>query len=139
MNLTKRCAFPYFQVFAPTNDAFAALDNETVAFLTTDEGKADLTSILTYHVIPSVIASGAIPEGETKIATLEGTELTIVNTDGSITVNGVAVTAADNLANNGIVHLIGEVLMIPEPEESAASSVAFMAALASSLLLVFAF
>jgi len=129
------------QVFAPTNEAFAALDNETVAFLTSDEGKADLTDILTYHVIPSVIASSAIPEGETTIASLQGTELTIVKTGDSITVNGVAVTAADNLANNGIVHLIGEVLTIPEeePEGSSAPSIASMAALASSLLLVLAF
>eukprot|EP00977_Amphora_coffeiformis_P024873 scaffold17426_cov170-Amphora_coffeaeformis.AAC.6 len=130
-----------FTVFAPTNDAFAALPEETVTFLTSDEGKANLTAILTYHVIPSVIASGAIPEGTTTIESLEGTELTIVNTGGSITVNGAAVTSADNLANNGIVHIIDTVLTIPDPTEmpeDAASSVAFMAALASSLLLVFA-
>ena len=89
-----------------------------------------------------MIASGAIAEGETKVMSLEGTELTIVKTGSSVTVNGVAVTSADNLANNGIVHLIGEVLTLPapeEPEESGASSVAVVAALASSLLLVFAF
>lgn len=132
----------FVQVFAPTNEAFAALDNETLTYLTSDDGMDDLVATLRYHVVPSVYASGAIPEGETMVESLQGTNLTIVKSGDSVTVNGVAVTSADNLANNGIVHVIGEVLTLEDDDDMPADgafSVASMAAVASSLLLMLAF
>lgn len=110
------------QVFAPTNDAFSALD---VDFLVSDAGTDTLIATLTYHVIPSVIPSVAIADGATVVASLEGTELSIVKSASGIRINdaaNVVLEAADVLAINGIVHVIDSVLLLPEGTEAPAGS-----------------
>ena len=62
-----------YTVFAPTNAAFDALPEGTVASLLEPENKDALTSVLTYHVIPSKVMAGDIPMGKTKVKTLQGT------------------------------------------------------------------
>lgn len=96
-------------VFAPTDEAFAALDPELLAFLQTPDGLETLQAVLAYHVLPDVYASVNIPEGSTEIASLEGQTLTVTRDATAVTVNGVAVSVPDVLANNGIVHVISEV------------------------------
>ena len=106
-----------FTVFAPTDDAFAALPAGTVDTLLQDP-TGDLASILTYHVV-----AGAVPA--TDVVGLDGQEVTTVNgaaitigiaDDGSVTLTDaagseVAVVATDVLATNGVIHVIDAVLL----------------------------
>ena len=99
-----------FTVFAPTDAAFAALDAD---LLTAALGDPDglLTDILSYHIVPGYLQSGAVL-AETELSTLlDGASLAI--DAGAVTVNGIAISGVDNLACNGVVHVIDEV-MIPE-------------------------
>jgi len=106
-----------FTVFAPTDDAFAALPDGTIETLLEDPA-GDLTDILTYHVV-----AGAVPAAD--VVGLDGQQLTTVNgaaitvgvaDDGSVTLtdaagNDVAVVATDIQANNGVIHVIDAVLL----------------------------
>lgn len=114
--------FYVWQVFAPTNEAFAALDNATLTLLTSPDGKDTLTSILLYHVVGSVISADAIADGDSSVESLEGSDLSINKSSSGVTVNGVSVIMADVLAINGIVHVIDTVLEIPPEETSAPAS-----------------
>ena len=94
-----------YTVFAPTNDAFEKLGDVD---LTEDQ----LTQVLLYHVVPGTVTSDMLEDGQV-VTTLNGQTLTI-GTDGGVTINGdVNVEGADNLASNGVVHIIDTVL-VPE-------------------------
>jgi len=96
-----------FTVFAPTDDAFAALPQETVQGLLEDPPA--LARVLTYHVVPGRIASAQMtPDSEQK--TVEGGVLTI-GVNGGVTVNDAAVIQADVEADNGVIHVIDRVLI----------------------------
>ncbi|AZQ65565.1 fasciclin domain-containing protein [Flammeovirga pectinis] len=99
-----------FTVFAPTNDAFATL----LTTLNTDLASLDLATlgaVLNLHVIPSVIMYEDIPVGTTTVTTLGGGTVDVVKTqDGSVTVAGAMVVAADVPASNGVVHVIDTVI-----------------------------
>ncbi len=99
-----------FTVFAPTNAAFEALPAGTVESLLTAEKKADLTSILTYHVVPGSVMAADLTDGQ-KVTTVQGKELTVSIKDGKVMINGANVTAADLAGSNGVVHVIDAVLM----------------------------
>lgn len=99
-----------FTVFAPTNAAFEALPAGTVESLLTAEKKADLTSILTYHVVPGSVMAADLVDGQ-KVTTVQGQELTVSIKDGVVMINGATVTAADLKGSNGVVHVIDAVLM----------------------------
>lgn len=100
-----------FTVFAPTDDAFAALPAGTVEDLLKPENKDKLTAILTYHVVPGAVMSGDLTNGMTP-ATVNGATVTIM-TEGGVTVNGANVTAADIMATNGVIHVIDAVILPP--------------------------
>ncbi|TCO69651.1 fasciclin domain-containing protein [Rhodovulum euryhalinum] len=100
-----------FTVFAPTDEAFAALPAGTVDELLKPENKDKLTAILTYHVVPGKVMSGDLSDGMTA-ATVEGSEVTI-GTEGGVTVQGANVTAADIEASNGVIHVIDQVILPP--------------------------
>jgi uncharacterized surface protein with fasciclin (FAS1) repeats len=102
-----------FTVFAPTNEAFAKVPASTLAHLLDPANIKELDAVLEYHVIAgaAVFAKDLKPTQEVK--TLEGDELKIVVNAGRVTVNGAAVTAADNAATNGVVHIIDGVLSLP--------------------------
>lgn len=99
-----------FTVFAPTDAAFAALGDDLLnAALGDPDGL--LTDILSYHVVPGYLQSGAVL-AETSLDTLlDGATLAIDG--GAGTVNGITIAGVDNLACNGVVHVIGQVL-VPE-------------------------
>lgn len=110
-----------YTVFAPTNEAFAALPEGTLDELLADPS-GDLTEILTYHVIPGEVMAADVMEmdGET-VETLQGEMLTIqidgdavwlMDADG----NTVQVTDPDMTASNGVIHAIDGVLM-PMPAD----------------------
>lgn len=98
-----------FTIFAPYNDAFAAVDNLD-AILADQEL---LTSILTYHVVAgeSLDLQGLIDAGE--VTTVQGDTLTIAASDDLATVNGAAVICGNVQVANGTVHIIDTVL-VPE-------------------------
>jgi uncharacterized surface protein with fasciclin (FAS1) repeats len=100
-----------FTVFAPTDDAFAALPEGTVDDLLKPENKDKLVSILTYHVVPGAVMSGDLTNGMTP-ATVNGATVTIM-TEGGVTVNGANVTTADIEATNGVIHVIDAVILPP--------------------------
>jgi uncharacterized surface protein with fasciclin (FAS1) repeats len=97
-----------FTVFAPTDAAFDALPEGTVESLLEDTEA--LTEILTYHVVPGAVMSGDLSDGMTA-ATVEGSEVEISITDGTVMVDGATVTAADIEASNGVIHVIDAVIM----------------------------
>ena len=97
-----------FTVFAPTDAAFAALPAGTVEDLLKPENKDKLVSILTYHVVPGKVMAKDVKAGMVKTA--QGSELTLA-TMGGVTVDNAKVTAADIVADNGVIHVIDTVLM----------------------------
>lgn len=100
-----------FTVFAPTNDAFAALPEGTLEMLLKPENKDKLVAILTYHVVPGAVKSTDLSNGM-KAATVNGKEVTIT-TMGGAKVNGANVVSADIMASNGVVHVIDAVILPP--------------------------
>jgi len=99
-----------FTVFAPTNAAFASLPAGAVDNLLKPEMKADLTSVLTYHVVPGAVKAADLKDGQ-KIKTVQGKELTVSIKDGKVMINGATVTTADVISSNGVTHVIDGVLM----------------------------
>jgi uncharacterized surface protein with fasciclin (FAS1) repeats len=97
-----------FTVFAPTNEAFAALPAGVLDALLLPENKDALTKILTYHVVPGTVLAADITDGD--VATVEGQNVTLSTADG-VTVNGATVITADVLADNGVIHVIDAVLV----------------------------
>ena len=109
-----------FTVFAPTNAAFDALLAQLDGFnslsdFDTEEERALLTSILTYHVVAgAAVFSGDLSEGQ-EVTTVQGETLS-VSLQGGVTITDAtgtpaAVTAADIEASNGVVHVINKVLV----------------------------
>jgi uncharacterized surface protein with fasciclin (FAS1) repeats len=99
-----------FTVFAPTNEAFAALPDGVLDALLLPENKDALTSILTYHVVSGEVTSDMVKPGDVK--TVEGSTIKLaVADDGSVKVNDSNVTAVDVDASNGVIHVIDAVLV----------------------------
>ncbi|MDX1493126.1 MAG: fasciclin domain-containing protein [Longimicrobiales bacterium] len=100
-----------FTVFAPRNAAFDALGADVVAQLLED-GNIDLLSrVLTFHVVAgAAVSSGELSDGQT-FTTVEGGELTVGVSGGSVTVNGANVVTGDVEASNGVVHIVDDVLV----------------------------
>ncbi len=102
-----------FTVFAPTDEAFAALPEGTVEDLLKPENKEKLVAILTYHVVAGKVMASDVAGTETMAATVEGQELKIDGSDG-VKINGATVTSADVEATNGVIHVIDQVLLPPQ-------------------------
>ncbi len=100
-----------FTVFAPTDEAFAALPEGTLDDLLLEENRDQLVSILTYHVVPGNVASSDLTEGMTA-ATVEGNEVTFT-LEGGPKVNDANITQPDVAADNGVIHVIDAVIMPP--------------------------
>ncbi len=97
-----------FTVFAPTDAAFAALPAGTVEALLADPAGA-LTQVLLYHVVAGEALSSSLSNGQT-ITTLQGQDVTVTITGGSVFINDAQVIMADIVADNGVVHVIDAVL-----------------------------
>jgi len=111
-----------FTVFAPTNAAFDALPTGTVDGLLKPEMKADLTKVLTYHVVPGKLDAATLKTqieaggGKAMLKTVQGENLTAAMMDGSVMLtdakgNSAMVTTADVMQSNGVIHVIDKVLM----------------------------
>ncbi|WP_305310925.1 fasciclin domain-containing protein [Methanolobus sp.] len=100
-----------FTVFAPTDDAFAALPTGTLDALLEDPS-GDLTNILLYHVLSGRVNSTDLSDGMTATTLLGKNILVTINEDG-VFINNAKVTVADIQADNGVVHVIDAVLIPP--------------------------
>jgi len=98
-----------FTVFAPTDEAFAALPEGTVEDLLKPENKDKLTAILTYHVVAGKVMSGDL-SNDMMAETVQGGKVTIM-TEGGVTVDGANVVTADIETSNGVIHVIDGVIM----------------------------
>merc|ERR1712100_719130 len=99
-----------FTVFAPTNEAFAALPAGTLESLLKPENKDQLVDILTYHVLPAQVLSTDLKPKQI-VTTVEGKELLVTICNGDVYANKAKVVGADNLASNGVAHIIDGVLL----------------------------
>lgn len=99
-----------FTVFAPTDEAFAALPEGTVETLLLPENKDQLVSILTYHVVPAKVMSGDIAGKRAKVLTVQGDRLS-VNARNGVKVNDAKVVQADIEASNGVIHVVDTVIL----------------------------
>jgi len=111
-----------YTVFAPTNDAFAALPKGTVETLLKPENKATLTSILTYHVVSGKFKAAAVinaiekNNGAFVVTTVQGEKITLSLNDGKVELKDAkgakaTVVIADVAASNGVIHAIDSVVM----------------------------
>jgi uncharacterized surface protein with fasciclin (FAS1) repeats len=99
-----------FTVFAPVDDAFAALPAGTVESLILPENKAQLVGILTYHVVAGKVMSGDLSDGMVA-ATVNGGNITIHIKDGKVLINDAEVVIADVETDNGVIHVINKVIL----------------------------
>ena len=98
-----------FTVFAPTDEAFAALPEGTVENLLLPENKDQLVSILTYHVVPGKVMSGDLSDGM-MATTVQGSDVTI-DLDNGVMVQDATVVTPDIEASNGVIHVIDKVIL----------------------------
>jgi len=100
-----------FTVFAPTDEAFAALPDGVLDALLADTDL--LTTVLTYHVVPGKVLAADVV-GLSSATTVQGEDIQILVSDGAVNLNGLAnVTATDVEAANGVVHVIDGVILPP--------------------------
>ncbi len=109
---TLRSEGPY-TVFAPTDEAFAALPEGTLEKLLLPENQETLAQILSYHVIQGAVPSSDIESGA--VSTVEGADLNIAVDTAGVMVNDTAtVVEPDVIADNGVIHVIDAVLLPPD-------------------------
>ena len=98
-----------FTVFAPTDEAFAALPAGTVQDLLKPENRDKLVAILTYHVVPGKVMSGDLQD-DMEATTVQGSSVTI-DLDNGVMVEDATVVMPDVAATNGVIHVIDKVIM----------------------------
>jgi len=103
-----------FTVFAPTDDAFAALPEGTLESLLLPENKQQLTDILLYHVVPGQVMAADVV-GLTSATTVLGKDAAIKVRDGKVFLNdNVQIIITDIQTANGVIHVIDSVLLPPQ-------------------------
>ncbi|MGK7944504.1 MAG: fasciclin domain-containing protein [Microcystaceae cyanobacterium] len=98
-------------VFAPTDEAFAALPDGTVEMLLKPENKDKLVKVLTYHVVSGQAESGDLKEGS--LTTLEGSPV-MIKLGNKVKINQATVITKDVQATNGVIHVIDQVILPPD-------------------------
>lgn len=107
-----------FTVFAPTDAAFAKIPKKKLKALLRPENKDELISILTYHVVPGKIR-GRDAVAARRANTVQGSRLQFSIVDGRLKVNDIPVVKTDIETDNGVIHVIDQVLL---PEKKTARS-----------------
>lgn len=104
-----------FTVLAPNDEAFKKLPEGTVENLLKPENKEKLIAILKYHVIPSkALAADVVKLDGKKVKTVEGSEISVKVTNGTVSVDSAKVIKTDIEATNGVIHVIDAVILPPE-------------------------
>ncbi len=98
-----------FTVFAPTNEAFAALPKGTLEKLLKPENREALKKVLTYHVVSGDLMAQDLKSG--KVATVEGSTVAVKIAGKTVSVNDASVVKADVDTSNGVIHVIDKVLI----------------------------
>ncbi len=106
-----------FTVFAPTDEAFAALPEGTLETLLADP-EGDLTQILLYHVVPGKVMAADVSDG-LEAETLQGESVSFTIEGDAVMINGATIVATDIEASNGVIHVIDAVILPPAEEEMA--------------------
>jgi uncharacterized surface protein with fasciclin (FAS1) repeats len=106
----------FYTVFAPTDEAFAALPSGTLDKLLQPENREILTRILRYHVVSGEVTSSELQSGN--VATLEGSNLVVEAARDRVSVNEASVISPDIQVSNGVIHAINEVLIPPDVDLS---------------------
>lgn len=101
---------------APTNEAFAKLDPATVESLKQPENVDQLKDILTYHVIPGMVMSSAVTDGQ--VVDMVNGKTTTIKTDPTPMINDANIIDFDIPASNGMIHVIDTVIMPPTDDAS---------------------
>ena len=99
-----------FTVFAPTDDAFAKLGDDTIAYLLKPENKEKLVSILTYHVVPGKVMAEDVV-GIESAKTVQGSSIKVKVKDGNVHIDNAKVVMTDIEAKNGVIHVIDTVVV----------------------------
>ncbi len=99
-----------FTVFAPTDEAFAALPAGTLDALLKDKDR--LIEVLTYHVVAGKVTADQVAKLD-HAKTVEGADVRISMKDGSVYINDAKVVTADVMASNGVIHVIDKVILPP--------------------------
>jgi hypothetical protein len=103
-----------FTIFAPTDEAFAALPAGALEVLLQIENQSLLQQVLQYHVAEGETLSGDLTNGDEIATLLDGESLSVAISGGTVTINGVAIVGpADVVALNGVIHVIDTVLLPP--------------------------
>jgi uncharacterized surface protein with fasciclin (FAS1) repeats len=98
-----------FTIFAPTDEAFGKLPSGMLVKLMLPENKEKLRSLLLYHVIAGKVLAGDLKDGEVKM--MNGEKVRIDADPNKVEINGAKIFSADVLANNGVMHSIGMVII----------------------------
>lgn len=102
-----------FTLFAPTNDAFAKVDEASLDFLTRPDNLEQLKSVLLAHLVKGKILAKDVKEG-TPLRTLANTEITVEKHDGVLYLQGIPIHEPDLEVDNGVIHALSGVIM-PRP------------------------
>ncbi|WP_413198680.1 fasciclin domain-containing protein [Nostoc piscinale] len=102
-----------YTVFAPTDQAFAALPAGTIEQLQRPENREVLVKILRYHVVPGSLTSSQLTPGELRTAEDQSVNIKVDSANNQIAVNDARVIQANVQASNGVIHVINEVLIPP--------------------------
>lgn len=119
-------------VFAPTDEAFGRLDSKQLADLLKPENREKLRAILTYHVVPSSVTFRDLIEGR-RLTTVNGQQIRSTFNDGSLSIGHSRVLTSDVMADNGVIHVINNVLTpstqnIPETAAKAGKFITLLTA-----------
>jgi uncharacterized surface protein with fasciclin (FAS1) repeats len=106
-----------FTLFAPTDAAFATLPAGEVERLLMPEHRAELSALLTYHVVPSRVVAAGLSGKTGNVETVNGANLAVDGRDG-VKVGTATVVQSDVLASNGVIHVIDKVLMPPKADKA---------------------
>ncbi|MDY7094209.1 MAG: fasciclin domain-containing protein [Acidobacteriota bacterium] len=99
-----------FTVFAPTDEAFAALGQSTLDDLLKPENKDKLTSILTYHVVSGKVKAADVVKLDSA-KTVNGQSVSIKTADDKVMVDNASVVKTDIKTSNGVIHVIDAVIL----------------------------
>lgn len=105
-----------YTLFAPTNEAFAAMDPAVLEDLMKPENKDKLVTVLSYHVLPGKLSSSELAGKSEAMASLNNKDMLVDGTGTALMVNTATVTIGDIEASNGVIHVIDQVL-VPRFEE----------------------
>lgn len=113
-----------FTVFAPSDEAFAKIDQATIDALLADP-KGQLTQILLYHVVPGKVMAADVTDG-LEADTAQGGKVKFTVKDGAVMINDAKVVSTDIVASNGVIHVIDSVIMPPAESAEAVAEPAAM-------------